>query len=213
MPATRCSRTLRGAAVGQQDRAEFYAAGVLKSDDKQNVIVEADVIRIEPVDPQVIYLPVYDFAALIEAISTGDASMAAQPVPPTAEAAGAASDAAAQAEAAAKTAQDAAAASQQAATQAQAAAEQSAGSASQAEQTASSASQAAPSSEAAPAPAEVVQPPAVEPAPASYAAAPVAYAPVTYAPPVSYTDSSGSASTWFDRRHIRGGGGRSSGGC
>ena len=41
----------------QQDRAEFYAAGVLKSDDKQNVIVEADVIRIEPVDPEVIYLP------------------------------------------------------------------------------------------------------------------------------------------------------------
>ena len=65
----------------QQDRAEFYAAGVLKSDDKQNVIVEADVIRIEPVDPKVIYLPVYDSAALVEAIRAGDASLAAQPAP------------------------------------------------------------------------------------------------------------------------------------
>ena len=114
----------------QQDRAEFYAAGILNSDDKQNVIVEADVIRIEPVDPQVIYLPVYDSAALVEAIRAGDATLAAQPAPPSAEGAGTATDAAAQAEAAAQAAKEAAAASQQAATQAQAAAEQSAGSAS-----------------------------------------------------------------------------------
>ena len=102
----------------QQDRAEFYAAGVLKSDDKQNVIVEADIIRIEPVDPQVIYLPVYDSAALVEAIRAGDASLAAQTAPPSGEAPDAATDAAAQAEAAAQVAKQAAAASQQAAAQA-----------------------------------------------------------------------------------------------
>jgi hypothetical protein len=65
----------------QQDRAAFYAAGVLKSDDKQNVIVEADFIRIEPVDPEVIYLPFYDSAVLVEAIRAGDAGLAAQPAP------------------------------------------------------------------------------------------------------------------------------------
>ena len=63
----------------QQDRAEFHAAGVLKSDDKQNVIVDADTIRVEPVDPKVIYLPIYDAALLIDAIRSGDASIAAQP--------------------------------------------------------------------------------------------------------------------------------------
>ena len=171
----------------QQDRAEFYAAGVLKSDDKQNVIVEADVIRIEPVDPEVIYLPVYDSAALVEAIRAGDASLAAQPAPTATADAGEPADTAAQAEAAAQAAKDAAAASQQAATQAQAAAEQSA----------SSASQAAQSVEAAPQPAEVAAAPVVEPAPTTYAAAPAPYAaPVTYAPPVSYADSSWSGSTW-----------------
>ncbi|MFZ1430743.1 MAG: DUF3300 domain-containing protein, partial [Geminicoccaceae bacterium] len=82
----------------QQDRAEFYAAGVLKSDDKQNVLVEADIIRIEPVDPQVIYLPFYDSAALVEAIRAGDASLAAQPAPATTADAGEPTDTAAEAE-------------------------------------------------------------------------------------------------------------------
>ena len=171
----------------QQDRAEFYAAGVLKSDDKQNVIVEADLIRIEPVDPEVIYLPFYDSAALVEAIRAGDAGLAAQPAPMATADADEPADTAAQAETAARAASDAAAAAQRAATEAQAAAEQSA----------SSASQAAQAVEAAPQPAEVAAAPVVEPAPTTYAAAPAPYAaPVTYAPPVSYADSSWSGSTW-----------------
>jgi hypothetical protein len=171
----------------QQDRAEFHAAGVLKSDDKQNVIVEADIIRIEPADPQVIYLPIYDPTVLVEAIRSGDASSATQAAAPS-EAAGDAAkpDATAEAVAAAEAAKAAAQTAQQAAAASQDAAAQSAGSASQAAGSA----------------AAIAAAPATEAAPMSYAAAPAAYppvtyaAPVTYAPPVAYPESSSSGSIW-----------------
>lgn len=44
----------------QQLRAKAYAEGTLRSDARQRVIVENGVIRIEPVDPQVVYVPYYD---------------------------------------------------------------------------------------------------------------------------------------------------------
>nr|HMU53318.1 DUF3300 domain-containing protein [Geminicoccaceae bacterium] len=199
----------------QQDRAEFHAAGVLKSDDKQNVIVDADTIRVEPVDPKVIYLPIYDAAQLMDAIRSGDASIATQP--PAQEAAAqeaaaapgeaapapqgdtAGGDAAARAEAAAQEAKDAAAASQQASGQSQAAAEQSQAAAQQS-QAAADQSQAAasepPPQAVAEAPASSVALPADQAAPMAYAPPPVTYAaPVTYAPPVAYADTS-SSSVW-----------------
>lgn len=48
---------------GFRDRA--YAAGNLKSDDHQNVVVEEDVIEITPVDPEVIYVPYYEPAQVV----------------------------------------------------------------------------------------------------------------------------------------------------
>ena len=49
----------------QQVRAEFYAGGVLKSDDKQTVEVDSEIIRITPVDPNQIFVPVYDPQELV----------------------------------------------------------------------------------------------------------------------------------------------------
>lgn len=48
---------------GFRDRA--YAAGNLKSDDHQKVVVEEDVIEITPVDPEVIYVPYYEPAQVV----------------------------------------------------------------------------------------------------------------------------------------------------
>lgn len=48
---------------GFRDRA--YAAGNLKSDDRQKVVVEEDVIEITPVDPEVIYVPYYEPAQVV----------------------------------------------------------------------------------------------------------------------------------------------------
>lgn len=48
---------------GFRDKA--YAAGNLKSDDRQNVVVEEDAIEITPVDPQVIYVPYYEPAQVV----------------------------------------------------------------------------------------------------------------------------------------------------
>lgn len=48
----------------QQIRAEAHAAGILPSNDKQTVIVEHEVIRIVPAEPEVIYVPVYDPAVI-----------------------------------------------------------------------------------------------------------------------------------------------------
>ena len=47
----------------QQFRSQLYAGGVLKSDDKQRVIVSNDVIAILPADAEIIYVPQYDAAA------------------------------------------------------------------------------------------------------------------------------------------------------
>jgi hypothetical protein len=44
----------------QQLRQRAYAANNLKSSEKQQVTVEENVIRIEPTNPQVIYVPAYD---------------------------------------------------------------------------------------------------------------------------------------------------------
>jgi hypothetical protein len=47
----------------QQFRSQLYAGGVLKSDDKQRVIVSNDVIAILPADAEIIYVPQYAAAA------------------------------------------------------------------------------------------------------------------------------------------------------
>lgn len=170
----------------QQVRAEFYAAGVLKSDARQNVIVERDIIRIEPVDRNAMALPVYDPGELIDAVIAGEPAQVLQepapaPAPQAAEATpsepavDAAQAAQEQAEAAAQAAQQAAEASQQAAEQAA--------------QSAEAASEAAGAAAVEPAPAEAAVAPApVEAAPAEVAAAPTAYgaAPVVYAAPAAY---------------------------
>jgi uncharacterized protein DUF3300 len=44
----------------QSLRAKAQAAGYLKSDKEQTVIVEEKIIKIEPADPQVIYVPTYN---------------------------------------------------------------------------------------------------------------------------------------------------------
>ncbi len=46
-------------------RDQAYAAGNLKSDDHQNVVVEEDVIEITPADPEVIYVPYYEPAQVV----------------------------------------------------------------------------------------------------------------------------------------------------
>jgi hypothetical protein len=56
----------------QQVRSEFYAAGVLRSDERQTVIVERDIIRIEPVDRNAMALPVYDPGELVDAVIAGE---------------------------------------------------------------------------------------------------------------------------------------------
>jgi hypothetical protein len=47
----------------QQFRSQLYAGGVLKSDEKQRVIVSDEVIAILPADAEIIYVPHYDPAA------------------------------------------------------------------------------------------------------------------------------------------------------
>lgn len=46
-------------------RDQAYAAGNLKSDDHQNVVVQEDAIEITPVDPEVIYVPYYEPAQVV----------------------------------------------------------------------------------------------------------------------------------------------------
>jgi hypothetical protein len=60
----------------QQFRSQLYAGGVLKSDDKQRVIVSNDVIAILPADAEVIFVPQYDPAAFAPPTDTS-AEMAA----------------------------------------------------------------------------------------------------------------------------------------
>src|SRR4029453_706797 len=49
----------------QAFRRKTQAAGNLKSDSKQTVVVEKEVITIVPADPQVIYVPQYDPNAVV----------------------------------------------------------------------------------------------------------------------------------------------------
>jgi hypothetical protein len=58
----------------QQFRSQLYAGGVLKSDEKQRVIVSNDVIAILPADAEIIYVPQYDAAAYAPAEETEAAS-------------------------------------------------------------------------------------------------------------------------------------------
>jgi hypothetical protein len=48
-------------------RRKAQAAGNLKSDDKQVVVVEKEIIKIEPADPQVIYVPQYEPSTVVYA--------------------------------------------------------------------------------------------------------------------------------------------------
>jgi hypothetical protein len=57
----------------QQFRSQLYAGGVLKSDDKQRVIVSNDVIAILPADAEIIYVPQYDAAAAEQPEETASA--------------------------------------------------------------------------------------------------------------------------------------------
>jgi hypothetical protein len=58
----------------QQFRSQLYGGGLLKSDDKQRVIVSNEVIAILPADAEIIYVPQYDAAAYA---GTGEAETAA----------------------------------------------------------------------------------------------------------------------------------------
>jgi hypothetical protein len=51
----------------QRFRRQTQAAGQLKSDDKQVVVVEKEVIKIAPADPQVIYVPQYNPTTVVVA--------------------------------------------------------------------------------------------------------------------------------------------------
>lgn len=47
-------------AAVQSYRRKVYAAGNLKTDEKQRVVIEENIITIAPANPQVIYVPVYN---------------------------------------------------------------------------------------------------------------------------------------------------------
>ncbi|WP_256702009.1 DUF3300 domain-containing protein [Burkholderia sp. SRS-W-2-2016] len=51
----------------QRFRRQTQSAGNLKSDDKQVVVVEKEVIKIQPADPQVIYVPQYNPTTVVVA--------------------------------------------------------------------------------------------------------------------------------------------------
>jgi hypothetical protein len=63
----------------QAFRRKTQAAGNLKSDPKQTVVVEKEVIKIVPADPQVIYVPQYNPATVV--VSGGYASYGYYPSP------------------------------------------------------------------------------------------------------------------------------------
>lgn len=60
-------------------RRRTQAAGNLKSDSKQTVVVEKEVIKIVPADPQVIYVPQYNPATVV--VSGGYSSWGYYPTP------------------------------------------------------------------------------------------------------------------------------------
>lgn len=63
----------------QRFRRQTQAAGQLKSDDKQVVVVEKEVIKIVPADPQVIYVPQYNPTTVV--VSGGYPSYGYYPAP------------------------------------------------------------------------------------------------------------------------------------
>jgi len=54
-------------AAVQTFRRKTHAAGNLKTDDKQTVVVEQEVVKIVPADPQVIYVPQYNPSTVVVA--------------------------------------------------------------------------------------------------------------------------------------------------
>jgi hypothetical protein len=75
-------------AAVQQVRSEVQAAGALGSDDKQIVSIDNDVIRIEPAQRDVIYVPIYDPETISAAPAAPVEAPAAQAgAPPTAQSA------------------------------------------------------------------------------------------------------------------------------
>lgn len=66
-------------AAIQAFRRKTQAAGNLKSDDKQVVVVEKEVVKIVPADPQVIYVPQYNPSTVV--VSGGYSSFGYYPAP------------------------------------------------------------------------------------------------------------------------------------
>ncbi|EDZ97236.1 conserved hypothetical protein, partial [Burkholderia sp. H160] len=65
----------------QRFRRQTQSAGHLKSDDKQVVVVEKEVIKIQPADPQVIYVPQYDPQTIVVASAPVTYAYAPAPYP------------------------------------------------------------------------------------------------------------------------------------
>ncbi|MGF6504487.1 hypothetical protein OKW26_000290 [Paraburkholderia sp. 32] len=65
----------------QRFRRQTQSAGHLKSDDKQVVVVEKEVIKIQPADPQVIYVPQYNPQTIVVASAPVTYAYAPTPYP------------------------------------------------------------------------------------------------------------------------------------
>jgi hypothetical protein len=65
----------------QRFRRQTQTAGHLKSDDKQVVVVEKEIIKIQPADPQVIYVPQYDPQTIVVASAPVTYAYAPTPYP------------------------------------------------------------------------------------------------------------------------------------
>ncbi|WP_268966580.1 DUF3300 domain-containing protein [Paraburkholderia antibiotica] len=65
----------------QRFRRKTQTAGHLKSDDKQVVVVEKEVIKIQPADPQVIYVPQYNPQTVVVASAPVTYAYAPTPYP------------------------------------------------------------------------------------------------------------------------------------
>ncbi|WP_248295200.1 DUF3300 domain-containing protein [Paraburkholderia sp. UYCP14C] len=65
----------------QRFRRQTQSAGHLKSDDKQTVVVEKEIIKIQPADPQVIYVPQYNPQTVVVASAPVTYAYAPAPYP------------------------------------------------------------------------------------------------------------------------------------
>lgn len=68
-------------AAVQAFRRKTQAAGNLKSDDKQTVVVEKEVVKIVPADPQVIYVPQYNPSTVVVAGASAPYGYYSSPYP------------------------------------------------------------------------------------------------------------------------------------